>query len=196
MKRLTLISALLLAVLASVSHANQKLALLVGISDYEIEPLEGPYYDVVAMKNSLRKKMNFERNKITTLINEQATKANILSEIDKLYQVSEAGDDIFIYFSGHGTSSFDRKIRFPLPTTSGAFIPYDVFPKQSTDKSSPKLVVGRTDLLPRLKKLDQGNRNVFVVVDACYSGNTVRGRSVNSLFAQDVCGPSQSLGRV
>ena len=45
------------------------------------------------------------------------------------------------------------------------------------DPASPhaveRLLVGRRDLRPRLQQLDRG-RDVFVVFDACYSGNAVR----------------------
>jgi hypothetical protein len=36
------------------------------------------------------------------------------------------------------------------------------------------LIVGRRDLVPRLKRLDQGGRWVVVVSDSCYSGQVVR----------------------
>jgi hypothetical protein len=40
--------------------------------------------------------------------------------------------------------------------------------------ANKSLVVGRRDLVPRLKKLDEGGRWVVVVSDSCYSGQVVR----------------------
>jgi len=159
--------------LPSAAFALTKHALLVGINDYPIKPLKGPQFDVIAIKKVLKNKMDFESKYITTLLNENATKANILKAIDNLIKNSKEGDQIFIYFSGHGTSASDNNFNFPLPTTTGAFIPYDVIPNSKL--ALPQLIVGRTDLRPRLTKLDKGGRSVFVVMDACYSGNAVRG---------------------
>jgi hypothetical protein len=157
----------------TMASLNTKYALLVGINDYPVKPLKGPQFDVIAVKKALKNKMGFKSDKITTLLNEKATKANILNAIDDLNKVSKKGDQIFIYFSGHGTSASDNNFKFPLPTTTGAFIPYDVIP--NSESALPNLIVGRTDLRPRLAKLDQGGRSVFMVMDACYSGNAVRG---------------------
>mgnify|MGYP003664896489 FL=1 len=155
--------------------SNSKHALLVGINDYPIKPLQGPQFDVIAIKHALKKNMGFEPQNITTLLNENATKSNILNAIDDLVKNTKNGDQVFIYFSGHGTSASDNNFNYPLPTTSGAFIPYDVIPESPDKKIQPKLIVGRNDLRPRLELLDQGGRSVFIVMDACYSGNAVRG---------------------
>lgn len=156
-------------------QAITKHALLVGINDYPVNPLQGPQFDAIAVKKALKSGMGFKSQNIQTLLNEDATKDNILAEIDRLYENSVPGDKIFIYFSGHGTSASDNNLSYPLPTTTGAFIPFDVLPTDVTQEVTPKLVVGRTDLRPRLEKLDKGGRSVFFVMDACYSGNAVRG---------------------
>lgn len=155
--------------------SNSKHALLVGINDYPIKPLQGPQFDVIAIKHALKNNMGFEAKNIVTLLNENATKSNILNALDDLVKNTKKGDQVFIYFSGHGTSASDNNFNYPLPTTSGAFIPYDVIPESPDKKIQPKLIVGRNDLRPRLERLDQGGRSVFVVMDACYSGNAVRG---------------------
>ena len=159
--------------LPSAAFSLTKHALLVGINDYPIKPLKGPQFDVTAVKKALKNTMGFESKHITTLLNEKATKANILAAIDNLNKNSKEGDQIFIYFSGHGTSASDNNFKFPLPTTTGAFVPYDAIPNSKL--ALPQLIVGRTDLRPRLTKLDKGGRSVFMVMDACYSGNAVRG---------------------
>ncbi|MFV2055731.1 MAG: caspase domain-containing protein, partial [Thiohalomonadales bacterium] len=153
-------------------------ALLVGVGDYPMAELEGPVNDVNAIQEVLISTWGFKKANIRTLINKKGTKKNILAEMEELLRYSKKGDEIFIYFSGHGTSAKDKALHFPLPTTSGAFIPYDVRDARSVTEILNVLVVGKTDLRPLLTRLDQGGRHVFVVVDSCYSGNAVRGAMI------------------
>lgn len=150
-------------------------ALLIGVGAYPTQPLEGPRYDVSALRSVLMEKWNFADSEVQVLLDEEASKNRILSSIDALYARTEPGDNVFIYFSGHGTSAQDYEIRAPLPTTSGAFIPHDVAGVSSREELVKKLVVGRDDLRPRFEQFDSNGRHLFVAVDACYSGNTVRG---------------------
>ena len=150
-------------------------ALLIGVSSYPVSSLEGPINDVAAMKKVLVSNWDFPVENIKILLDKKGTKKNILAEIAKLYDITQSGDEIFIYFSGHGTSAEDRDLNFPLPTTSGAFIPYDVREAKNIRQAIDHLVIGKTDLRPLLEKLDKGKRHVFVAIDACYSGNAVRG---------------------
>jgi hypothetical protein len=163
-------------IMAAVNEAlAERHALLVGIDDYHIKPLAGPVNDVAAIRKILIEKWGFDENNITTLLNKQGTKKNILAAIERLYEKTQSSDEVFIYLSGHGTSAGDKNLKTPLPTTSGAFIPIDIAGIKTMKELINRLVIGRSDLLPLLKKFDKGNRHVFVVIDACYSGNTVRG---------------------
>jgi hypothetical protein len=165
-----------LLLLATVNVAGAaKHALLVGVADYYIKPLSGPVNDVTEMQKVLTERWGFKNKNINILLNEQGTKKNILAAINKLYDQTNPGDQVFIYLSGHGTSASDRDLHTPLPTTSGAFIPIDIKGVKTMEQLVKKLVVGKNDLRPILTKLDEGQRHVFVAIDACYSGNTVRG---------------------
>lgn len=169
-----LLIALVCALLSQSLQARH--ALLVGISDYQppITPLEGPRNDVHAVQRALIKHWQFPADNIRVLLDSQATKAEILAAITQLENITEPGEDVFIYLSGHGTSAMDRGQGLPLPTTSGAYVPFDMGRPTSLQQAASRLLVGRTDLNPLLRRLDAGGRNVFVVIDACYSGNTVR----------------------
>jgi len=159
---------------SSIATAAQH-ALLVGVGSYSQSPLAGPVNDIEVMQRVLQKKWGFNKSNIDILLNEQGTKKNIISAINNLYTKSKPQDEIFIYLSGHGTSASDKDLDIPLPTTSGAFIPFDAVGAKSMKQLIDRLIIGRQDFRPLLKKLDEGNRNVFVAIDACYSGNTVRG---------------------
>ena len=154
----------------------ERYALLVGVGNYPKSPLEGPKYDVAAIRKVLTENWSFPAGNITVLLDEQGTKDNIISAIKSLYDKSRSGDELFLYFSGHGTSASDQDLRFPLPTTSGAYIPYDIREAKTIKQAVKKLVIGKQDLKPVLTRLDKGGRHVFIAIDACYSGNTVRGQ--------------------
>ena len=151
-------------------------ALLIGIGNYSHMRLEGPTHDVQALSQTLSAHYGFKKKNVRTLINEQAVKSRILEELRRLVRISRPGDHVFIYFSGHGTSRRDALLSLPLPYTSGALVPADFNwnPDQTIEKQISQLIVGKRDLQPILTKLDR-DRQVLVVFDTCFSGNTVRG---------------------
>ncbi|MFV1984991.1 MAG: caspase family protein [Thiohalomonadales bacterium] len=179
MKIVTLYSQILTSVIVVMFTINnvaaENYALLVGISKYHIKPLSGPVNDVTLMKSILYKKWSFKKDNIKLILNQAGTKKNILDNIQNLYNNSKSGDNIFIYLSGHGTSASDKSFQSPLPTTSGAFIPIDIENLENKSELIKHLIIGRNDLKPLLQKFDNNGRHVFVAIDACYSGNTVRG---------------------
>lgn len=163
---------LLLILTACPAMALERYALLIGIGQYKdpaIQTMQAPPYDVAAMRDVLRSRWGV--SKITELVNENATRARILSELARLHSRSKPGDEVLIYFSGHGTSSHDTQRQLMLPDASGAFVPYD-YPLASNDVA--QLIVGHDDLRPLLQKLDAGGRKVWVIADTCYSGELVR----------------------
>ncbi len=158
-------------------------ALLIGVSDYSdsrIPDLEGPVHDVTAMRDVLVNKWQFNESDITLLLDSQATEVAILDAIDSLQFQTAEGDDIVIYYSGHGTSARDQDLgaRLNLPDGSGAIVGSDFNPDRLNRKSlsssrTDGLIVGRFDIRPRLELLDT-NRNVLVIFDACFAGNAAR----------------------
>ena len=76
----------------------------------------------------------------------------ILAEITALEQRSARGDTVLIYFSGHGTSASAENNSYDLPYATGAWVPFDV--DIGTLASAQRtLIIGRRDLVPRLKRL-------------------------------------------
>ena len=130
---------------------------------------------MAALQAVLASRYGFNAENIHTLVNQEAVKARILSEMKQLIHRSRPGDRIFIYFSGHGTSRRDDLMALPLPHASGALVPADfrADPNQSLEDMMSQLIVGRRDLRPMLEELDR-DRQVLLVFDTCFSGNTVR----------------------
>jgi hypothetical protein len=160
--------------IAAVAQAENH-ALLIGIGKYKNRTLEGPPYDVAALSRVLAAQYDFKAENIHSLVDKDAVKKRILSEIEQLTRKTEPGDRLLIYFSGHGTSRRDGLLALPLPHTTGALVPADfnADPSQPIEKLMSQLIIGRRDLRPMLERLDQ-DRQVLVVFDTCFSGNTIR----------------------
>ena len=157
-----------------VVHAENH-ALLIGIGKYKHTTLEGPPYDVAALFESLTTQYDFKKENVHTLVNEEAVKSRILQEFKLLTHRTRPGDRVFIYFSGHGTSRRDELLALPLPHSSGALVPADFSAdlSQSVEALMTQIIIGKRDLRPTLAQLDP-DRQVLMVFDTCFSGNTVR----------------------
>jgi hypothetical protein len=147
-------------------------ALLIGISKYVVKSLEGPQYDVRTLAAVLRDQYKFDSVEIVQ--DAQATKQGILQAIDALQTRTAPGDFVLVYYSGHGTSALDRRLRMPgLSSNTGALLPSD-FTRSGTDKELlGKVIIGNRDLRPRFERLE-ATRDVVVIFDSCYSANTAR----------------------
>lgn len=177
--------------------AAEKHALLIGISEYKddrIPDLEGPRNDVSSMVEVLEAKWAFDTRNIITLLDENATESNILAALESMYENSAPGDDLLVYYSGHGTSAMDVSLggKLHLPDGSGALISSDFDPdkhvaryynNQPIAADDDGLLVGRYELKPLFEKLNR-DRTLLVIFDACFSGNAVRG--VNDQYVPKV----------
>jgi hypothetical protein len=159
------------------SAVDKRIALLIGIADYPHlvspqGPLQGPVNDVAALRAVLIERWGFLPGNIRTLVDRQATRAAMLDELRALEKRSSPGDDVFVFYSGHGTSALDSRLAPPLPQGSGAMVPADYDPAAARPVDG--LIVGRSDLKPIIERLEAGGRRLWVVSDSCYSGNQVR----------------------
>ena len=163
-----------LAALGTAAASAKTLALLVGVSSFQaptITKLEGPPNDVAAMHSVLIERLGAKEADIRQLTDQQATKKAVLAELAALAQRSQPGDRVVVYFSTHGTSAYDSSMRdaLALPYSTGALALYD------TELSNVStFLVGKTDLQPVFKALDEGKRRVWVISDSCFSGQLVR----------------------
>ncbi len=152
-------------------------ALLVGVSDYA-DPkasLRGPRNDVRDMKATLLQHLEYQESEILVLEDARATKAGIQQAFESwLIAGSAPGDEIFFYFSGHGSQveDLDGDEEDGLDET---LVAYDL--KHLLDD---ELGV----LLDRLT-----GRLVTVVVDACHSGTGTRS------FSPETAVDSMTLAR-
>ncbi len=93
---LVLIS-ILLGLMPAVSHAKERIALVIGNADYEQEPLLNPVNDAQDIANKL-KSIGFQ---VTLLKN--ASKREMMTSIDSLKDELYGSDKVgLVYFAGHG----------------------------------------------------------------------------------------------
>lgn len=167
----------ILAMMFTTGARADKHALLVGVGRYQasIRPLEGPVPDVTALRKALTKSWGFPNANITDLTDAGATKEAILAELDKLVAKLKPGDVGFFYFSGHGTSAYDRDLREKAAVfspESGALVPYDAKIGTAAQVAA-SLIAGNKDVRPRLLRVHP-QATMLVVFDSCYSGASAR----------------------
>ena len=156
--------------------AAERHAVLIGIRDYQapLVRLKGPVNDVLSLKAKLVDIYGFSNSSITTLLDAEATRSNILDTLSRLRKTTRAGDFIFLYFSGHGATIGNTQTdMLPGGDDTGALIPYDYKVTENVSAAMSQLIIGKRDLKPILMDLDQG-RKLFVIFDTCFSQYTVR----------------------
>ena len=166
-------------VLIVASYAQKKIALIVAVGDY---PQGGRWRNLSSMNDLKYVKAALEKNgfaekDIDTVLNETATKANIVKALDRLIENTNPGDIVYFQFSGHGQQIEDDN-GDEADGYDEALIPYDA--KAAYD---PVMYTGqnhlRDDLLgEKLQKIRNkigAKGSLLVLLDACYSGTATRG---------------------
>ncbi|WP_028584786.1 caspase family protein [Desulfogranum mediterraneum] len=171
MKTKLMLSTLLLCWLVPALLLAADRALLIGIDRYaNVRPLRGAVNDVKRVHSFLTDRLRFPEGQIKVLLNQEASRKNILASLDSwLVAGSEAGDRIFFYYSGHGyfQPDLDGDEQDRVDET---LVSYDSLRRE--DSSIEKMVsddeIGRV-----LEAL--ADRQVVVVIDSCHSGTMARG---------------------
>lgn len=86
-------------------------AVLVGVDVYErsdVPRLSGCVNDVALVRRILKEYLDVPNDDIRVVVNERATKANIMHRLRAMIDHSEAGDALVFFFSGHGSQIRDR----------------------------------------------------------------------------------------
>ena len=80
-------------------------ALVVGINDYQNENILNLRYaveDALSIKNMLINQYGFPRKNVRYLIDQEATRSNILKAMSNLTEAAGENDRVVFYFAGHG----------------------------------------------------------------------------------------------
>ena len=147
-------------------------ALLIGIDEYadpRIADLEAPVKDVKAVRAVLETRYGFAPAHITTLLNEQASRAGIIDTLYRLQKEVGTDDSLFIYYAGHGQYEEDRG-RDGRATQHGWWVPADADPKR------PSSFIDNEIILKWIERMRA--RHVFLVADSCFSGSVFGTRAL------------------
>lgn len=136
-------------------------ALVIGINEYQLaSPLGYARQDAEAFAEVLASRHNFPKENLTVLLDEDATKLNILSEFHRFQQEHVSPDDrIAVFFAGHGMTRTGNRGEV------GFLIPVD------GDPSNLASLI-RWDDLTRNADLVAA-KHILFVMDACYGGLAV-----------------------
>ncbi len=148
----------------TIQNKGKNYLFAVGINDYVHCPkLKNAVKDVQDFIHLLTTKYQFDTENITTLLDIQANSRNIQKAFRQLAEKVKAGDNLIIYFSGHG--EFDRVFQqgywIPVDAEWGAF---DTYLPNSTIR----------DVLNAIP-----SHHTFLIADSCFSGTLFSGRDAN-----------------
>lgn len=159
---------------------SRKLALLVGINDYDRaistwSPLDGCVTDVRMQKELLVHRFGFHPNDIVILTDQEATRDGIITTFQEhLIAQAKPGDVVVFHYSGHGSRVVDpNPYRDDLPLNS-TFVPIDSPLPENYKEVGGTVddITGKT-LFLLMSALD--TELVTVVLDSCHSGGGKRG---------------------
>jgi hypothetical protein len=139
----------------------QKVALCIGINDYPGtgSDLNGCVNDSEDWSKALEEK-GFT---VTTLLDKQATRANIMDSMKKILQAAQSGDSVIFQYSGHGSYVPDADGDEP-DSRDECICPHDIFTNGPiTD-----------DELFDLYSMRPANVKLVVISDSCHSGTVAR----------------------
>lgn len=189
MKKVWLLILLIFVPLVAVDAWGQsRHALLIGIGNYPEDSRWNIIHgnnDVSIIKEALIHQ-GFSPDDILQLIDSEATKENILLSFDKLSERCQAGDVVYLHFSGHGQQitdlNGDEEDGF-----DEAWIPYDA--KKSYVSGEYEGENHLTDdelntLFSKLRVRVGARGKIIIVADACHSGSGSRGLPDDEVFVR------------
>jgi metacaspase-1 len=154
-------------------------ALLIGIDKYpHARQLKGAVNDIKRIRTLVTDDLKIPESNVHVLLEEQATKANILAALDHFATETKAGDTIFWYYSGHGwvqnDLDGDEALLDPDDKLDEVLVPYDAvpWPRERALEPNPTMVVD-DEIGLRLNKLI--GRRWLIIFDSCHSGTATRG---------------------
>lgn len=143
-------------------------ALIIGIDNYKGQwtPLKNAVSDAKAIDLLLKSKYKFDYLK--ELYNEQATRMNIIKELEWLVQNVKPSDNLLIYYSGHG--------EFNQALNKGYWVPVDA------TAASTSYFISNSDIQTFLGGIK--SKHTLLISDACFSGDIFRGNTVSIPFEE------------
>jgi hypothetical protein len=192
------------ALLSAPPAQAEKRALLIACTRYDdsdIADLQGPANDVVLMRDLLVTRFKFDPEHVRTL---QAgddpmlvpTYSNIVNALESLEAQTAAGDQVVLFFAGHGSQQPDD----PMDPDEGVdgldeiLLPIDVKQEWVAETCTVRNAIRDDDVRRWLTSMLARDAEVLVIFDACHSGSGVRGDTVvRKVLPEELGIPGQLL---
>lgn len=160
-----ILACMLLMPLKGIAQNNNRSALIIGISHYNgpAEDLKGVPADIV-MAKEIAKAMDIPEKNITVMRDQEATKKNVLEVMRAFSNKAADGGRVFIYFSGHGTRSYNPFINNCVE----GLLTYDYD------------VISNAELAQATKNLNKSSDKSILLVDTCHSGGVLSNAKTRS----------------
>ena len=182
LRTLTLTTAL--ALVGAPALARENFALLVAVDTYENLHerywLKGPSNDAELVRTYLTTQapVPFDADNVTLLADgvegaQIATLAAIRAAVADITARAEAGDFVYMHFSGHGTQAPERVAGSELDGLDELFLPADIGPWSNTVGSVENALVD-DEIGTMIDGLRAKGAHVFAVFDSCHSGTVTR----------------------
>jgi hypothetical protein len=151
--------------LEEVISAGKYIALVIGINSYEgyWRPLKNAVNDAEGFASVLRDEYQF--NEVITLLDEQATRRNIIQKFEWLADNTTKDDNILIFYAGHG--------QFNKGLNKGYWVPFDAQTNSVADYISNNDVKTFVGGIP--------SKHTLLITDACFAGDIFRGPKTESI---------------
>lgn len=183
-----LILLIFLPLVAFNAWGQSRHALLIGIGNYPKDSgwnLIHGNNDIAIIRDALIRQ-GFSSENILQLIDSEATKENILLSFDKLSECCQAGDVVYLHFSGHGQQitdlNGDEEDGF-----DEAWIPYDakkVYVSGEYEGENHLTDDELNTLFTKLRVRVGARGKIIIVADACHSGSGSRGSTDDEVFVR------------
>ena len=134
-------------------------ALIIGIDKYQnVKKLNYAVDDAESIKEILEDSFQFPSGNISILINEEATKQNILKSFSEITKNAKSNDRVLVFFAGHGET-----MDLPGGGEKGYLIPVEGDTEELYLTSIPMDELREIALMSEAK-------HMLYLVDACYGG--------------------------
>jgi len=150
-------------------------ALMIGINEYK-NPKNNLNYardDAQSVKTKLSEVANgiFNKIYIESLLDEKATKENIITALNDIVAKSNPNDVFVLYYAGHGVMNTDNN------DAEYYLVPHDVIHLHDSEDNLQKLAFSASELKMYLSKIKAQKQ--LILLDACHSGGALKTLSSN-----------------
>ncbi len=129
--------------------------LLIGINDYQhVAKLNNAEKDIEDFKTVLYEKYNFSETETIALIGSKATRKNIFAAFNTLRDRIAEGDNLVIYYSGHGHYDKTDDVGYWIPVEG--------------EKNEESSYFSNSEIQVKLKSLKKA-QHIFLISDSCFS---------------------------